>query len=460
MMSSSYICTHMKPFYLLSLILTLSSYSFATHLIGGEITYEHINTMTNGDERYLVTVQLYADCDGVPLANEIALGVYLNDSDKSLIQVIKMSSPNKGVVDLSCGIPNPISRNICVVQGQYQRIISLAPYSKGYTLNYQSCCRNGSENLAKSSSTPNQGFDLRTTIATSVKNQSSYTDYIRFACVGDTTYWDLYDIDSDGDSVVYAPLRPYSGGTIGTPEPIPAAHLSAPILVNYTPGYSVTHPFGADGSYSLSNNILEFTPTNIGQYDLAFLVEEFRNGVLISTRNVEAAIIAFECPIGYNRNTPYDLKASAHSHWQTKLNWKNCTNQVDKYEVFRRKVNENNFTSLGYTDGPLRSYIDSSITQQGTYSYYIEGVSDSFTTGSSNLDTIAWGSLSTASQQIGDLNFFPNPVSSKLTLNSIHKMQSVIVLDPFGKKTIQQNIPNLTQTELDLTQLSRGMYFV
>ncbi len=55
-------------------------------------------------------------------------------------------------------------------------------------------------------------------------------------------------------------------------------------------------------------------------------------------------------------------------------------NQVDKYEVFRREDKETNFTSLGYTDGPLRSFIDSSITEQGMYAYYVEGISDSFTT--------------------------------------------------------------------------------
>jgi hypothetical protein len=450
----------MKSFYLLSLLSILSRSSFATHLIGGEITYEYINTKTDGDERYMVTVHLYADCDGVSLADEIALGAYLNNSDKSLNQVIEMRLSNKGIVDLSCGISEEISRNICVEQGVYQKIISLSPNANGYTLNYQSCCRNSSENLTQSSGTPDQGFDLRTTISTSVKNRSTYSEYIRFACVGDTTYWDLYDIDPDGDSVVYTPLRPYTGGTMANPRPVPAARLSAPKSVTYNAGYNATHPFGASETYTLDNNILEFTATETGQYDLAFLVEEYRNGVLISSRNVEAAIIAFVCSMDYNRNTPYDLQASQFSHWQTQLKWRNCDNQVDKYEVFRREDKEVNFTSLGYTDGPLRSFIDSSITEQGMYAYYVEGISDSFTSGSSNKDTIAWWNLSTASQHIGELNFFPNPVSSELTLNSIHKIQTVIILDLFGKKIIKQNIPDLTQTELDLTQLSTGMYFV
>jgi hypothetical protein len=451
----------MKSFYLLSLLSILSSSSLATHLIGGEITYEYLSTTLDGNEQYLVTVQLYRDRSGIPLRDRLKLGLYLNDAPKSLYQVIEMPLTSREIVDLSCGLPEEMITVMFVEKGRYEKIISVLPYSNGYTLSYQSCCRNTSTNLAQASGTPDQGFDLRTTIPnTALKNSTAPSEYLRIACTYSKSYWDPYEIDPDGDSVVYTPLRPYTGGDPGTPEPEPTASLSAPQNANYKPGYSATQPFGFGGTYILANNILEFKPTNTGQYDIAFLVEEYRNGALISTHNVDAAIIVINCPPDYDFNAPYDLQASRFSHWQTKLNWRNCNNQVDKYEVFRKEDKDTTFTSLGYTDGPLRSYIDSSITQKGTYIYYVEGVSDSFTSGSTNKDTIAWWNLSTASQHIGDLNFFPNPVSSKLTLNSIHKIQTVVILDPFGKKIIKQNIPNLTQTELDLTQLSTGMYFV
>jgi hypothetical protein len=452
----------MRSIYLLSLFTLLSSSSFATHLIGGEITYEYINTVPNGDLQYLVTVQLYRDCQGIELRNPLVLGVYLNDNPKSLNQVIEMPLTSREIVDLSCGLPDDfILSGQCVELGRYEKIISVKPYSEGYTLNYQSCCRNTSTNLTQSGNIPDQGFDLRATIPnTALKNSTAPSEYIRLACVGETNYWDPYEIDPDGDSVVYTPLSPYTGGSMANPDPTPAANLSSPQLVNYKPGYNVTYPFGTSGTYNIAHNILEFTAINTGQYDIAFLVEEYRNGVLISAHNVEAAIIVIDCPPIYVFNAPYDLQASRFSHWETKLNWRNCNNQVDKYEVFRKEDKDTTFTSLGYTDGPLRSYIDSSITQQGTYTYYVEGVSDSFTSGQSNQDSIDWWNLSTAPQQIGELNFFPNPVSNKLTLNSIHKIQSVIVLDPFGKEIIKQNVPNLTGAELDLKELSRGMYFV
>jgi|TARA_B110000967_G_scaffold24492_1_gene22530 hypothetical protein len=61
----------MKPFSLLALLLILSSSSFATHLIGGEITCKNLGTTENNDIRYHISVTLLRDCDGVPLADNI-----------------------------------------------------------------------------------------------------------------------------------------------------------------------------------------------------------------------------------------------------------------------------------------------------------------------------------------------------------------------------------------------------
>lgn len=43
-------------------------FSYATHLMGGQITYECI-----GPNQYRVTVKLYRDCGGIALENPIRL---------------------------------------------------------------------------------------------------------------------------------------------------------------------------------------------------------------------------------------------------------------------------------------------------------------------------------------------------------------------------------------------------
>jgi hypothetical protein len=449
----------MKSFYLLSLLSILSSSSLATHLIGGEITCKNLGTTENNDIRYRISVTLLRDCDGVPLADNIEVGLYNNDSTNTLNQIISLSLPLKSFIDLSCG---DSTSNLCVEWGLYQEIITVTPNTEGFILLFQTCCRNPSVNLIQGSSFPDQGFDLRCTIPpTAISNDNPPSEYIRLACVNKTTYWDPFSSrDYDGDSLVYRAIKPHNGGSTANPNPLPPQTLPELKTVIYNSGYSYLSPFGSGGTLKVRNNVIEIMPTSIGQYDFAFLVEEYRAGQLISTHNIELAILAVECNKVAMFNVPYKLQATRFSHCKTHLSWRNCNNQVDKYEVFRREEEDSSFSSLGYTDGPLRSFIDSSISQNGNYIYYVEGISDSFTSGSSNKDFIACLNLSTASQHIGDLNFFPNPVSSKLTLNSIHKIQTVIILDLFGKKIIKQNIPNLTQTELDLTQLSTGMYFV
>jgi hypothetical protein len=49
-------------------LLLLSGVSYATHLMGGEITYDRV-----GPNQYRITVRLYRDCGGIALENPIVL---------------------------------------------------------------------------------------------------------------------------------------------------------------------------------------------------------------------------------------------------------------------------------------------------------------------------------------------------------------------------------------------------
>src|SRR5438046_803429 len=123
---------------------------FASHIIGGDISYECI-----GGNNYVVTLHVYRDCDstGVQLDNPAYYSIFngsgllfLNDSvylqSDSILQVVQSNPCENTLTD------------VCVEMGTYMFIVYLPPAASGYTIAYQRCCRLDSmTNISNSGST-------------------------------------------------------------------------------------------------------------------------------------------------------------------------------------------------------------------------------------------------------------------------------------------------------------------
>ena len=285
-----------------SLLLFSCFTSSATHLLGGYMNYEFLNIdPTSGNYRYKITFHVYRDCSGqVELDDQITLGVYLNDNNKSLNQQPSFKLVTKQRVQPPGSIECDFYRkNVCIEYGLYEGIISLKPYSEGYHITYQRCCRNIQNNIVQDGAMPSQGQTYYCYIPSTALQNSSPVFYgvpSPYMCVNDTNSFLFDAVDRDGDSLVYRFMRPYQGGSPASSSPSPAASLDTP-LMRYKAGYTSLSPFGANG-YSYIDKLTGYTElfsNQVGNFVVGVEVLEYRNGNLLGKIRMDLQIIVLNC---------------------------------------------------------------------------------------------------------------------------------------------------------------------
>jgi len=162
----------------LILVVVLLVFTFntvkASHLMGGEITWECIKSGSKKGA-YVFSVKVYRDCQGVAISTSMSLDVHnipgistiplsyigANDISPSCNTV---SGPN---VQFSCGgvnIPNSGSGNGAVEEHTYRSDtieISGIPDANGWHFTWSSCCRNLAITNLTNAALNNTGFTLR-----------------------------------------------------------------------------------------------------------------------------------------------------------------------------------------------------------------------------------------------------------------------------------------------------------
>jgi gliding motility-associated-like protein len=265
-------------------LLLLSGAGSATHIIGGELTYNDL-----GGNDYAITMKLYRDCgpansNGTGFDPTITVGFF--NANGVLQTSLSISNLVVTPVPISNSNPCLTPPPVCVEEGLYTGQINLPPIPGGYTLSYQRCCRNPTIlNLAA----PNtQGITTLASIpdvAVAASNGSpSFIDFPPIAiCANDSLLFDHSAMDPDGDVLVYSLCDPLMGASQANPAPgIPAPPPYTG--VTWGAGFSAAAPFTAGSSLSIdaSTGLLIAAPMAVGQYVVGVCVQEFRNGQLLS----------------------------------------------------------------------------------------------------------------------------------------------------------------------------------
>ena len=128
----------MKKLFPLLLFFLFPFLTKATHIVGGELYYEHLS----GDQ-YQVTLLLYRDCGngnaGYPGTAQIR--AWYNNGQNS----IDIDIPFPGATVIPPVIDScVIDPGVCVESAEYTATVTLPQVDGGYHLLYQLCCRNGS----------------------------------------------------------------------------------------------------------------------------------------------------------------------------------------------------------------------------------------------------------------------------------------------------------------------------
>jgi hypothetical protein len=320
----------------LLLFLLFTTNSFATHILGGELTYTFLGSNGPADRpfRYQVRFVGYVDRVGTPgqlsnwgcgnLGNNPSIAIYdagtntrINRNAQSTSWPLPFHGPQTqgqcpidpyygGVRPLivpvppSCVVPGLSELNIAITDTTFE--VQLPLSTSGYWVKYENCCRTeNSTNIDFGGPSPNDdpGNTWLAFIPSPIFVNSSpqfIGDAVPFFCLGDTATISNNAFDPDGDRLIYSFATPYSGN--GGNAPV----FSAPENSNYKPGFSVNEPFGPGGFASInpSTGLTKYFAPSQGLYAVAIDIQEYRtlsNGVeiLLSTTRREFLVVVKPC---------------------------------------------------------------------------------------------------------------------------------------------------------------------
>ena len=291
-------------------IITPSS-SYASHIIGAEMTYSHVSGLT-----YKVTINLYGDCNSASLPAFSGLPVStpqvcVFDGSTSVSNFnLSLPSPTCGteVTPLCTGISSTCTNVSFPISG-----IKKFVYSGNVTLPYASATwrfiytgNNGSTSgtyscsgsltgistaspasAGRSASITNITAGSSVQLIDTLNNSSAANSSVTFLSNPAAWYPNLTTdyfypdaVDPDGDSLHFELIAATNGagacGTVGGSITYVTPFTGAQPL-------SVTTPVTVNGSTGL----LTFTPNAIQRSVVVYNVEEFRSGVLVGTTQHE-----------------------------------------------------------------------------------------------------------------------------------------------------------------------------
>ncbi len=260
---------------------------FATHIVGGEITYRCL-----GNNSYEITLTVYRDCyNGVPnFDNPAIVGIYEQGADSILVKKLSLPYNIFSNDTLPIILNNPcltVPPNVCVHKATYKTITTLPFNPAGYILVYQRCCRN---KLIRNLPDPlNTGISFVAEISAECQllcNKGATFNYWPpvAICVHQPIDFDHSASDADGDSLAYRLCTPNNGPDSLFPAPNPPFAPPYPKLIWLDPPYNLSNILGGDPlTINPYTGFMTGIPSTIGNFVVGVCVDEFRAGQLLST---------------------------------------------------------------------------------------------------------------------------------------------------------------------------------
>lgn len=271
---------------LIGLFLIITSTTFASHIVGGEVYYDSL-----GNDAYKVTFEVYRDCEGAGFDSPLQYTVFT--AAGAIFSTYMISLPIADtlpiVYDDPCVTP---PNDICIARAIYIDTIILPATPNGYYISYQRCC--WANNIQNITNPGNWGLTITTNVpgtnlvAQYDNNCARFNNYPPIVlCANNTLTFDHSAFDADGDSLVYSMCTPKTVdlGPGNIPEPNP--EYPAPYAdVTWEPGFTGVQPWGPGSNVTINSQtgLMDITPSLVGTYVAGVCVEEYRNGVLINTK--------------------------------------------------------------------------------------------------------------------------------------------------------------------------------
>jgi gliding motility-associated-like protein len=300
-----------RVIFLLSFIL-LCQNAFASHVLGGEISYKHL-----GGTNYQFELIFYRDCNGAdvnPVSEQLKVW---NHPSLSTINVTFVSrqdiSPTCSPVTgspgpLLCGSGSNGGNGQGAVEKVLYRSAAIAltgvPPANGWIFTYENFSR--SNTVSNLMNPANYGITLSAKIYhldTPDDSPVFFQDPHFVSCAGTPFTFNGNAIDPNLDSLVFSFGIPYNniqGASYNPPvDTIPVPFEIGFSALNPTPNQSL-NPANIPSSLNPISGELSFTCMNIGNYVVKILVKSYRQGILISEVEREMQLMVMPCSGGNN----------------------------------------------------------------------------------------------------------------------------------------------------------------
>lgn len=271
----------MKRLLIIALALfSIHKQALSSHIAGGDFRVEWIS----GND-FRVTLKLFRDCSSATGFDNPTITVRDNVTH-AIMYSFNMGAPVVTPIVLGDECYTP--PGICLEQGFYQSVVTLADNPNGYYLAWERCCRNGSiQNLAAPGSTP-MTFYISIPDPALQNTTPDFGPYpaTGYLCNGVENLIDWNVNEPDGDSLVFTLIDPLAGsGTSATSATLAGPAGTYPFVpINWQTPYNLTNIVGGTPSMSVdgATGVITSYPTGSGVYTFALQCDEYRGGVRIS----------------------------------------------------------------------------------------------------------------------------------------------------------------------------------
>lgn len=303
---------HARLLFLLLGLAFCSPKAFATHMIGGDITY-----LCLGNNQFQITLTLFQDClNGEPTAisedDPAYYAIYTQGANPLLVQTNDVPSTFTTYVNPnfsnSCISNFP---NTCLREQKFVFTVTLPPTNLGYYIVYQRCCRNAA--ISNIANPGNIGVTYLAEIppfqSGECPNNSAVFKSLppQIICANNPFSYDFSATDPDGDSLSYELCTAHPGGSVSNPRPTGSQIAPPPYpSVPYIPPYSAAVPIPGTPPVQIDpvTGLMTGQPTQTGRFIVTVCAHEWRNGEIINTLSRDVQFVITNCSKKVIANIP------------------------------------------------------------------------------------------------------------------------------------------------------------
>lgn len=301
-----------KQLLLLFAFIFITTYSTASHIVGGDITYEFVGFNAAQTEAEIeIHLTMYRDPQGIPYDPIANFGVYVQEPwgawrSFDVIENVPIG-PIRNVPNDSDPCKTRFLSTAAMQEATYTTRLTLPIGNNNYTISYQKCCRNYTiNNIIGTGGDLGSVYDILIT-PDALRNGSSSPVFAGkppiFICSFFEQNIDQSAVDVDGDQITYSFCNPLYTGPPGTncggntQNPDPALCPPPYPTLDYLPPFSNQNPMGGSPQIEINpaTGIMTGVPVINGSYVVGICLEERRNGILLTRMRRDYEFNVVEC---------------------------------------------------------------------------------------------------------------------------------------------------------------------